>query len=154
MQLVIIIFFSFETASHYVMETIRELAILCLSLWCASVMGICHQVWLYKIFIINFPMLPYSTFCCWVHYDLLAHKCSVPVVQDDFLSWFLLFWFTSPPTHEVSWEQLWNKLITMEFLSHGLFLGEANLELWVLTALFTFFCLCIPSTLLSMQMNT
>lgn len=28
MQLVIIIFFPFETASHYVMETIRELAIL------------------------------------------------------------------------------------------------------------------------------
>lgn len=101
----------------------------CLSLWCASVTDICHQAWLYKIFIINFPMLPYSTFCCWVHYDVLAHTCSVPVVQDDFLSWFLLFWFTSLPTHKVSWEQLWNELVTMEFLFYGLFLGEANPEM-------------------------
>lgn len=155
MQLVIIIFF-FLLRQRLTMWWRRSgnWQSSCLSLWCASVMGICHQAWFYKIFIINFPMLPYSTFCCWVHYDLLAHKCSVPVVQDNFLSWFLLFWFTSPPTHEVSWEQLWNKLITMEFLSHGLFLREANFELWVLTALFTFFCLCIPSTLLSMQMNT
>lgn len=61
-----------------------------LSLWYSSIIGICHQAWLYKIFIINFPMLPYSTFCCWEHYDLLAQQCSVPVVQDDFLSWFLL----------------------------------------------------------------
>lgn len=47
MQLIVTIFFSFETMSDYVMEALMELAILCPALlWCASIIGICHQPWL------------------------------------------------------------------------------------------------------------